>query len=334
MRAFLTGATGFVGWHVLQALRERGDRVRCLVRPSSRSLLGPEPVEGVEPVIGDLRDPEVLRRAIDGCEVVFHCAADYRLYVPDPEEMYASNVDGTRNVLSAASRCGVRRVVYTSTVGALGLHANGAAADETVPVGIEKMTGHYKRSKFLAERVADEWAARGLPVVIVNPSAPVGDRDIKPTATGKMILDFLEGRMKAYVDTGLNLVDVRDVAAGHLSAAVSGRIGERYILGHRNLTLKEILDRLADITGLPAPRLRLPHWIPLAAAALDTGFARLRNRPPRLHLDAVKLSMHRMFFDPGKAVRELGLPQTPVNEPLARAVDWFRSNDYVTKRAA
>jgi dihydroflavonol-4-reductase len=331
MKAFLTGATGFVGWHVLQALLARGDRVRCLVRPSSQSLLDPEPVERV---IGDLVDPEVLARGIDGCEVVYHCAADYRLFVPDPEAMYASNVDGTRNVLSAASRCGVRRVVYTSTVGALGLRSDGGAADETVPVGIDDMTGHYKRSKFLAERVAVEHAANGLPVVIVNPSAPVGDRDIKPTATGKLILDFLERRMKAYVDTGLNLVDVRDVAAGHLLAADRGRVGERYILGHCNLTLKEILHRLAGIAGLPAPRVRLPHWVPLTAAALDTGFARLRGREPRLHVDAVKLSRYRMFFDAGKAVRELGMPQTPVDEPLERAVDWFRRHGYVKGQAA
>jgi dihydroflavonol-4-reductase len=334
MKAFLTGATGFVGWHVLQALRARGDRVRCLVRPSSRHRIGSGPADEVEVVSGDLRDPEALGRGIDGCEVVFHCAADYRLFVPDPDAMYASNVDGTRNLLAAAARVGVRRVVYTSTVGALGLRPDGEAADESVPVSIDDMTGHYKRSKYLAERVADAWVKRGLPVVIVNPSAPVGDRDIKPTATGRMILDFLAGRMKAYVDTGLNLVDVRDVATGHLLAARHGRVGERYILGHRNLTLKEILDRLAGIAGLPAPRVRLPHWVPLTAAALDTGLARLRGREPRLHLDAVRLSRYRMFFDAGKAVRELGLPQTPVEEPLRRAVDWFRRHGYVDRSAA
>jgi len=328
VKVFLTGSTGFVGWHVLQALVRRGDSVRCLVRDSSRHLLDGLPVD---PVPGDLRDPGSLLRGIDGCEQVFHCAADYRLFVPDPREMYAANVDGTRNVLAAAARCAVGKIVYTSTVGALGLLPDGTPANEITPVHVRDMIGHYKRSKFLAERVADEYAARGLPVVIVNPSAPVGERDVKPTATGRMILDFLRGRIRAYVDTGLNVVDVRDVAAGHLLAAERGHAGERYILGHRDMTLKEILDTLSVIAGLAAPRVRLPHWVPLTAAAIDTGFARLRGRVPRLHLDAVRLSRHRMFFDPGKAVRELGLPQTPVEQPLRRAIDWFREHGYVDR---
>ena len=321
METFVTGATGFVGFHVARALVERGHTVRCLARPGSRvDGLAPLPVEIVR---GDLVDAASLRRAIEGVEVVYHCAADYRLWVPDPAPMYASNVDGTHNVLEAAAACGVRRVVYTSTVGALGLRPDGLPADERVPVRLEDMIGHYKRSKFLAERVAERWAASGLPVVIVNPSAPIGERDVKPTATGRIVADFLRGAMPAYVDTGLNLVDVRDVAAGHLLAAELGRPGEKYILGHSNVTLKTMLELLATISGLPAPRVRLPHWIPLAAAWAETGLARVRGREPRLALDAVRLARHRMFFDAGKAVRELGLPQTPIENALERAVRWF-----------
>jgi dihydroflavonol-4-reductase len=248
--------------------------------------------------------------------------------------MYASNVTGTENVLRAAFEHGVRRVVYTSTVGALGLRPDGGPADEDTPSRLEDMVGHYKRSKFLAERVAVAWARNGLPVVIVNPSAPVGERDIKPTATGRMIVDFLHGRIRAFVDTGLNLVDVRDVALGHLLAEHRGRIGERYILGHTNLTLDEILARLARIVGVPRPRIRLPHWVPLAAATVETRWAEWRGLKPRLEVDAVLLARHRMFFDASKAVRELGLPQTPVDEALARAVAWFRDAGYVPRAAA
>ncbi len=332
MEVFLTGATGFVGWHLLQALLQRGDTVRCLVRPSS-------PLDGLSElpatlVRGDLRDPRSLREGIDGAELVYHCAADYRLWVPDPQAMYASNVDGTNHVLQAAHDCGVRRIVYTSSVGTLGLRPDGEPADEKAPVSLAKMTGHYKRSKYLAERVAEEWAAKGLPVVIVNPSAPVGERDVKPTATGQMILDFLRGKLRAYVETGLNLVDVRDVAAGHILAAEKGRVGEKYILGNRNMTLKSILDTLAEIAERPAPRVKLPHWVPLAAAYVDAGLSRLRRRSPSIPLDAVRLSKHKMFFDSSKAVRELGLPQTPVEVPLRRAVQWFRGNDYVHREAA
>ena len=331
MTTFLTGASGFVGWHVLRALVSRGDRVRCLVRERSRHAI---PEAGGETVVGDLRDAATVRRAMRGCDVAYHCAADYRLWVPDPAAMYASNVGGTRNVLAAAADCGVRRVVYTSTVGTLGLRADGGPSDERTPSRIEDMVGHYKRSKFLAERVADEWAVRGLPVVIVNPSAPVGERDVKPTATGRMIVDFLRGRIRAYVDTGLNLVDVRDVAAGHLLAEERGRVGERYILGHSDLTLDEILTLLARIVGVPRPRVRLPHWIPLAAATVETRWAEWRGREPRLEIDAVLLAQHRMFFDASKAVRELGLPQTPVEQALARAVAWFRDAGYAPRVAA
>jgi dihydroflavonol-4-reductase len=332
MDALVTGATGFVGGHLVRALRERGARVRCLVRPATPGdgLSG----LGVEIVRGDLTDAAAVRAAADGAEVVFHCAADYRLWVPDPRAMYASNVDGTRNVLEAAARAGARRIVYTSTVGALGLDPRGLAADERAPVRLDDMIGPYKRSKFLAERVAEEFIGRGLPVVIVNPSTPVGEGDVKPTATGRMIVEFLEGRLNAWVDTGLNLIDVRDVAVGHLLAAERGRVGEKYILGHRNLSLAEILGLLARLTGRPAPRLRLPHWLPLVVAAVDTCAAHVLRRPPRVALDAVRLARHKMYFDSAKAVRDLGLPQTPVEDALARAVAWFRANGYVRERAA
>ncbi len=326
MRVFLTGATGFVGWHVLRALLARGDAVRCLVRRESRAALAAAlPADRVE---GDLGDLDALRRGMDGAELVIHCAADYRLHVPDPGRMLETNVEGTRNVMRAAWECGVPKVVHTSTVGALGLPANGAPADESSPVSYAEMIGPYKRTKFLAERVAEEWAARGLPVVIVNPSTPVGERDVKPTATGRMIVDFLRRRMPAYVDTGLNLVDVKDVAEGHLLAAERGRVGRRYILGHRNMTLKEIADALSELSGVPAPRLRVPHWMPMAAAALSTGVARLAGGEPAIPLDAVRLSRHRMFFDSGRATRELGYRPSPVEPALRRAVEWFRAEGY------
>jgi dihydroflavonol-4-reductase len=324
---FLTGGTGFVGAHVVRALLKRGRTVRCLVRSSSRlSNLEELPVEVVA---GDVTDRASLTRAMAGARTVFHCAADYRLSARRPREIYAVNVEGTRNVLAAASEVGAERVVYTSSVGALGLTRDGRPGNEETPVEPRSLIGHYKKSKHQAERVAEEWAARGLPVVIVNPSTPVGELDIKPTPTGQMIVDFLNRRLPAYVDTGLNIVDVRDVAEGHVLAAEKGRVGEKYILGNRDMTLKEILDTLSTVTGIPSPAIRLPHWIPLAAAAADTLAARLTGRPPRVPLEGVRMSRHRMFFDAGKAIRELGLPQTPVEEALARAVAYFRENGYV-----
>ena len=327
MKALLTGASGFIGGHVLDALLEAGAQMRCLVRDSSprRNLDG----KPVEIAVGDLRDAESLERATDGCEAVYHCAADYRFFAADSRELYDSNVEGTRNVMRAAAAAGVGRVVYTSSVGALGLNSDGTPANETTPVELADMVGHYKRSKYLAERVAEQWAEKGLPVVIVNPSAPIGDGDLKPTATGKMILDFLNRKVPAYVDTGLNLVDVRDVALGHLLAAERGNVGEKYILGNRDMTLKEIFETLSEITGLAAPRIQLPHWVPLTFAALETGISRMLKRQPNVPLEAVKLARYRMFFDASKAVRELGLPQTPVEKPLRRAVDWYRDNGYV-----
>jgi dihydroflavonol-4-reductase len=327
--ALVTGGTGFVGAHVVRALLAVGRRVRCLIRPSSdlRNLDGLD----VEYVTGDLTDVASVRGAVAGCDVVFHGAADYRLFARDPAELYRNNVDGTRNVLTAAAEARVQRVVYTSSVATLAPSADGVPVDETAAAStsLDDMVGDYKRSKFLAEREVLAASAGGLPVVVVNPSTPVGDGDIKPTPTGQIIVDFLNGRMPAYVDTGLNLVDVRDVAAGHLLAAEAGRPGERYILANQNLTLKQVLDTLARLSGRPAPRVRLPHWLPLAIAHVETPIARWLGRAPRVPLDGVRMSRKRMFFDGSKAVRELGMPQSPIEAALRRAVDWFSQRGYV-----
>jgi dihydroflavonol-4-reductase len=326
MKVLVTGATGFVGAHLVRALLAQGHQVRCLVRPASRL----DNLEGlaVERVVGDLCDGAAVAGAVEGCEVVYHCAAHYRLW-GEPGDLYRHNVDGSRNVLRAAARAHVRRVVHTSSVGALGIERDGRAANEATPVSLDDMVGHYKRSKFLAEREAEAWARRGLPVIIVNPSTPVGELDIKPTPTGQIVVDFLARRMRAYVETGLNFVDVRDVAAGHILAAERGKPGEKYILGNQNLTLKELFDRLARISGIASPRLRLPHWVPLALAHLEAPLARRLGRPPRVPLEAVRMSARRMFFDTSKAVRELGLPQSPIEPALERAVSWFRARGYV-----
>jgi dihydroflavonol-4-reductase len=322
----VTGGTGFVGTHVVRALLARGRAVRCLARRGSRrdNLAGLD----VEVVEGDLTDSASLSRAAKGASTLYHVAADYRLWTRHRGDLHRSNVEGTENVLRAAADAGVEKVVYTSSVAALGL-VDGGSADETTPVVRDRIIGEYKKSKYDAERVADAWAGKGLAVVIVNPSTPIGERDIKPTPTGQMIVDFLNRKMPAYVDTGLNLVDVRDVAEGHLLAAEKGKVGERYILGNRNMTLKEILDALSALTGIPSPTVKLPHWIPFAAAAIDTAFARVSWRAPHVSLDSVRMSTHRMYFDASKAVRELGLPQTPVEDALGRAVSWFRESGYV-----
>ena len=323
----VTGGTGFVGAHLVRALLRRGDRpVRCLVRQGSdRSNLDDLDVEIVE---GELRRPASLEAACRGCSEVYHCAADYRLFAHRPADIHASNVDGTRNLLRAAASAGARRIVHTSSVGALGLEPDGRPATETTPVTEQSMIGHYKRSKFLAERVALEEAANGAPVVVVNPSTPMGELDIKPTPTGRIIVDFLNGRLPAFVDTGLNVIDVRDVARGHLLAAERGRIGEKYILGNRNVTLAELLGLLADISGVRPPRLQLPWWLPVGVAAAATGWAKLTGGEPRVALESARMARRRMFFDAGKAVRELGLPQSPVEEALERAVRWFEDNGY------
>jgi dihydroflavonol-4-reductase len=322
----VTGGTGFIGAHVVRALLAKGRSVRCLVRSESRR----SNLEGlnVEIVVGDVTDPASLAPAMTGVQTVFHCAADYRLSVPDPRPLFECNVVGTENVMRAASQARVEKVVHTSSVGALGRTADGSPATEDTPVAPSSLIGPYKRSKYEAERVAEQWSERGLPVVIVNPSTPVGELDVKPTPTGQMIVDFLNRRMPAYVDTGLNLIDVRDVAEGHILAAERGRVGQKYILGNRNMTLKEILDALSRLTGIPSPRIQLPYWIPLAAAAVDAAKSRITGRAPRIPLEGVRMSRYRMFFDPSRAVRELGLAESPVDEALARAVAWFRENRY------
>lgn len=322
MPNLVTGGTGFIGAHVVRALLARGREVRCLVRAGTpRDNLAGLPVEIVT---GDLNDSASLARACSGADIVYHVAADYRLYARDPREIYRTNVEGTKVLLRAAGEAGVTRFVHTSSVGALGLTDDGSPATETTPVSLDRVVGHYKRSKFLAEREAEAAAAAGVPVVIVNPSTPIGEYDIKPTPTGQVVVDFLERRMPAYVRTGLNLIDVKDVAEGHLLAAERGRVGEKYILGHRNMTLKDMLDTLATMTGLPSPRLRVPHALPLVVGALDTTFARLTGRVPRVPLEAVRMSRKTMYFDAAKAVAELGLPQTDVTVALRRAVEWFR----------
>ncbi len=318
----ITGATGFIGWHVARKLIARGHRVRALVRPGARL----RELEA-ETVSGDLRDPASLEQAVAGCGVVFHVAADYRLWVRDPGEMYRSNVAGTRHLLQAAHKAGVERVVYTSTVGCIGVPPNGVG-DEQSPARVQDMTGPYKRSKFAAERVALEYAADGLPVVVVNPTAPVGDHDFKPTPTGRVILDFIRGAMPAYVDTGLNLVDVEDTAEGHLLACERGQPGERYILGCENATLKEIFARLERISGQPAPRRRIPLALALVAGLASTGWARLAGGEPRVALDAVRMARKKMFVSHAKAARELGYSPRSVDGALARAVEWFRANGY------
>ena len=325
-KTLVTGGTGFVGRAVVTELLDAGREVRVLARnPEHPALAGLD----VEVATGDLRDTESLERGLRGCTRVFHVAADYRLWVPDPQEMYAVNVEGTGNLLAAAGTVGVERIVYTSTVGALGNPGNGIPGNEETPVGLGEMTGHYKRSKFLAERLALEFARRGMPVVVVNPSTPVGPWDWRPTPTGQMLVDFLKGRMPAFLETGLNLVHVKDVARGHLLAEEKGRVGEKYILGHKNLSLSHIFQMLAEISGRPAPRVKLPYGLVLGLAYVNEFWAGVSGRPPRLPLTAVRMAKKHMYFDSSKAVEELGLPQTPVMQALEEAVEWFRGHGYV-----
>ena len=334
MKAFVTGATGFVGSHVARLLHEQGADLRLLVRSTSN----PKNIRGLKAdrVLGDLRDADSLEHAISGCHVVFHVAADYRLWVHDPEQMYRSNVEGTRAVLEAARKSGVGRVVYTSSVATMGFSSNGQPADENSPVSLDHMIGHYKRSKYMAEQLALEAGEskagqEGMEVVVVNPTTPVGEQDIKPTPTGRIIVDFLKKKFPAYVDTGLNLVDVDEVARGHLAALEKGRSGERYILGGENLTLKHILDKLAAITGLPSPKVRIPYVVAFATGVVDeviTG--RVLHREPRATIEAVRMSRRKMFVTSAKAERELGWRVIPVDDALERAVEWFRTHGYVT----
>ena len=326
MDALVTGATGFVGANVTRRLVADGCRVRVLARPTSslRALEGCP----IQVVRGDIREPDSLRPAVEGCRLVFHVAADYRLWARDPAEIYRNNVEGTRNVLEACARAGVERVVYTSSVGTLGLPEDGGPGTETTPVTLDAMIGPYKRSKFLAERVAEEYVARGLPVVIVNPTNPIGPWEVKPTPTGQMIVDYLFGRMFATLDTGLNLIHVADVAGGHLLAARLGRVGEKYILGCENHSLTEIFSLLERITGIRAPRLRVPHALVTLVALVNEAHARATGRPPRVPLAGVRMARKRMYFSADKAVRELTLPQTPVEQALRDAVDWFVAHGY------
>lgn len=327
MRTFVTGGTGFIGGAVVRRLLEAGHDVRALVRSGSdtRQLDG-LPVERVE---GDLANAESLRRGIAGCDWVFHVAALYSYWGHRWEDFYQANVEGTRRVLGITRDEGTDRIVYTSSIAVLGFTKDGSPGTEDTPSTLADMIGNYKRSKFLAEEVAYDFACQGLPVVIVNPSAPVGVGDHKPTPTGKMIVDFLNGRMPAYVDTGLTVVDVEDVAAGHLLAAERGRVGERYILGGENLTLKQVLDLLAEVSGRPRVRFRIPYAVALVWAYVDVALTRLiPNYIPTATPETVRLSRNYEYFDSGKAVRELGLPQTPAREALRKAVEWYRANGY------
>ena len=329
MNALVTGGTGFVGANVVRELLRDGRSVRVLARPSGdrRALAGLD----VEIVEGDLLDPASLTKAVHGVEAVFHVAADYRLWARDPSALYRANVDGTRSLLQACADAGITRVVYTSSVGTLGIPAGGAPGTETTPVTLADMVGPYKRSKFLAEEVALDFARAGLPVVVVNPSAPIGPWDVKPTPTGQLIVDALDGRLFATVDTGLNLVHVRDVARGHLLAEARGRVGEKYILGHAagNLSLAAIGRLIADVAGCRAPSVRIPYAVAWCAAACSEGFARLTGGVPKVPLDAVRMARKRMYFSPAKAIRELGLPQTDVRDAVRDAVEWFFQHGYV-----
>lgn len=333
MKCLVTGASGFIGSNLVHELVARGHRVKAFVRPTSnlRGLDGAD----CERVLGDVREASQVESAMRGCDWCFHLAASYHLWLRDYSAMYETNVAGTRTVLAAAARVGCSRIVHTSTVGCIGLphRCNGTVipSDEVAPVSESQMSNHYKRSKWQAEQVALELAREGLPVIIVNPSAPVGPRDVKPTPTGRVILDFLNRKLPAYLDTGLNWTHVRDVAVGHILAAEKGRVGERYILGSAdgNWTMIETLKVLADITGLAAPKLRVPYRVALFAAHIEEWLARFTGRPPKAPLAGVRMARHKMFFSPQKAVHELGLPQTPPRQAMVDAVEWFQSNDYI-----
>ncbi len=327
--AFITGATGFVGRHVATTLLDHGWTLRALCRSRSQQCVD---LPGLEWFVGDLRNPEQLTGPMAGAQAVFHVAADYRLWAKDRREIYESNVTGTSNVMRAALRAGVEKVVYTSSVGALGLREDGTPAGENTPVGLTDMVGHYKRSKFLAEREAEKFLREGLRVVFVHPSTPVGPGDHKPTPTGKIIVDFLNRKMPAFLETGLNLVDVRDVAEGHRLAYEKGGVGEKYILGNRNLTLAQIFSMLEKISGVPAPKVKLPYTPILWLARFFLLVSLVTRTQPLIPYEGVRMAAKHMFFDSSKAVRQLGLPQTPVERALSDAVAWFEQNGYVKRR--
>ncbi len=327
MKVLITGATGFIGAAVARAVLAHGDTVRVLVRSTSQTNnLGGLPVE---PVQGDLQNPASLKTALAGCQGLYHVAAHYALWDQDPQTFYRINVDGTRDLLLAAGKAGVERIVYTSTIGTIGLPAGGGLGDETMFPPFEQLSGDYKRSKFLAEQEVLKLVRQGLPVVIVNPTAPVGVRDIKPTPTGQIIVDFMKGRMVAYIETGMNLVDVDDVAVGHVRAMNQGRIGERYILGHQNVTLRDVCLILSRITGRSAPKIRLPWKVVLPMAYVNHWLSNtITHRPPRIPLEGVRMAKYFMHYDCTKARNELNLPQTPIEEALQKSVDWFRGQGY------
>jgi len=327
MTTLITGATGFLGSAVIRLLLEQGRDVRALVRAGSDSRNIDD--LDIERVIGDLTDAGSLKAAAKGCDALYHVAADYRLWIPKPKEIYDINVEGTRNLMRAAGEAGVKRIVYTSSVAVLGLTKDGTPAGEDLPVALDDMTGHYKRSKFLAEQTVREMISNdGLPAVIVNPTAPIGARDIKPTPTGRIVVNFVNGRMPAYVDTGLNLVHVDDCARGHLLAFERGRVGERYILGGDNLTLRDILLTLGRTTGRPAPGVRLPNRLLMPLAYMAEGWSRLSGKETWLTVDSLRMAQKRMFFSSAKATREFGFSSRSAEQALADAVQWFSKNGY------
>jgi len=329
VKVLVTGATGFVGSHVAKELAAQGASLRLLVRKTS-NLANLEGLNA-ETVTGDLMEPESLRTAVRGCEALLHVAADYRLWVRDPKQMYAANVEGTRALLQMAREEGVGRCVYTSSVATMAFREDGTIVDEATPVSVDDMVGHYKRSKFLAEQVALEAAAAGQAVIVLNPTTPIGPGDIKPTPTGRIVVDFLNRKFPAYMDTGLNLVDVKEVARTHVAALdpAVGRPGERYILGGENLTLKQILDKMSAITGLPSPTMKVSHGVAMAFAFFDeTIQGKLLGREPRATVESVRMGRKKMFASSAKAQRELGFRVVPVYEALREAIAWFRAHGY------
>lgn len=327
MKVLVTGATGFIGFHVAKLLTEKGSQVSSLVREGSdTSALK---AMGIELVRGDVRDLSSICKALKGCQQLYHLAADYRIWVHNPKTMYEINVQGTKNVMQAALTTGIEKIVYTSTVGVLAACSNGKPSNEETPVSIKDMVGHYKKSKFIAEKEVYGFIENGLPVVIVNPTTPIGSMDRKPTPTGKIIVDFLNSKMPAYLDTGLNFVDVEDVAAGHLLAAQYGRVGQRYILGNKNISLGNFFEYLANVTGQKPPKVRLPYLPVLLAAYVDEALSRITDRYPKIPLTGVKMARKYMYFDCSKAVRELNMPQNPIDFAIEKAVNWFRNHGYV-----
>jgi dihydroflavonol-4-reductase len=330
MKVLVTGATGFIGFFVARLLTENGFQVAALVRKGSDTSALRE--LGIELINGDVRDLSSVNTALKGCRQLYHLAADYRIWVKDPKTMYEINVQGTRNVMQAALTMGIEKVIYTSSVGVLTACSNGKPVNEETPSSIKDMTGHYKKSKFIAEKEVYGFIEKGLPVVIVNPTTPIGPMDRKPTPTGKIIVDFLNGRIPAYLDTGLNFVDVEDVAAGHLLAARHGRIGQRYILGNKNISLRNFFEHLAGITGRKPPKVRLPYLPVLLAAYVDEALSRITDTYPRIPLTGVKMARNYMYVDCTKALMELDMPQSPVEGAMEKAINWFRDHGYVKKK--